>query len=443
MSKVSLLGVLSCVATSVFGAAMVSDVEVRQRWPWNTKVDIYYTISGAEKSVSVKPTLKCGDETIFSPEYVFSGERIWLENGRHHLVWDPKDSVYAGRSLFPNLTVDLEVTSNPLYMIVDLEKPARSEGQVRYVSEDDLRAGMWGDWEENPYPGQLQSVIWTGVTANSDYKQGKLVLRYIPATTSQEWRSQKGVTSFTMGAASSVENASTTTDSSANAVCNVSKSRPQGTVTLTKGYWMGVFETTEYQWVLLLGSRPTKYQLDGMQGPVHGYDWKYVRGSNYDGAKWPQVGHSVLGYSFMAKLRNRTGLQFDLPTEAQWEFAARAGAEGLRFGELETVAHCLKTDGPAIVGSYKPNAWGLYDVLGNVREGTLSAYNGAYVNADFGTDPVGQTLGDPYRTVRGGGWEDGAAAVNLHYRDQNSWSEAYDPNNRRFGEGFRICLPAE
>ena len=435
-----------CVlAGAAFAEVAITDVQLRQRWPWGRQVDVYYTISGAEKPVSVKATFTArGGETVPVPAAALSGARNYLSNGRHHLVWDPSDEAYAGRILFADLTVTLETVANPLYMIVDLSLGRGAEA-VTYVREDELHAGTWGTVETNPCPGQIASLVWTGVTNDIAYKQRKLVLRYIPPTTSAEWTGQKGKSSFTMGAADDVAEAASRTDASANAVYDVTKCRPQGEVTLTKGYWMGVFEVTQWQWRNICGGDSSKYTNGDLTRPHESHDWSAIRGSNYNGAKWPQTGHLALEGTFMYWLRRRTGLAFDLPTEAQWEFAARAGAEGLGNGNLAEVAHfgADAETGTAVVGSFRPNAWGLYDTLGNVREGTLTAFSGGYVNADFGADPEGQVIADPYRAVRGGGWEDGPAGVNLHVREQNAWSSVYDSAGRRFGEGFRVWLEAE
>ena len=435
------------VACAAAAEVSISDVQLRQRWPWGPQVDIYYTISGAEKPVSVEATFTArGGEVVPVPDVALSGERHYVSNGRHHMVWNPSDQAYAGRTLFADLTVTLETVDNPLYMIVDLPLGRGTEA-VTYVREDDLHAGKWGVCETNPCPGQIESLIWTGVTNDIAYRQRKLVLRYIPPTTSAEWTVQKGKSSFTMGAADGVTEASSRTDATANAVYDLGKCRPQGEVTLTKGYWLGVFEVTQWQWLNIYGAEPSTHTNADRTRPHETLDWGVIRGSNYNGAKWPQKGHLVLETTFMSRLRLRTGLMFDLPTEAQWEFAARAGAEGLGNDNLAEVAHfgADSETATAVVGSYRPNAWGLYDTLGNVREGTLSAFDEGrgYTASDFGTDPVGLTLNDPYRTVRGGGWEDGPAGVNLHVRERNAWSAVYDSAGRRFGEGFRVWLEVE
>ena len=418
----------------------VSNVRLRQCWPWSRNVIVTFTLSGAEEPQQVKLAFTSEGKTIDVPDTSVTGQKFDLVNGDYRLVWDPMQCGLANQGLIPDVELTVTPTVMPIYMIVDLSAEKGSPEQVTYISEAGIRSGAWGDWEESP---DLKTVIWTGVTNSLAYKQEKLVLRYIPATTSSVWSDLKGKTTFTLGAPSSAASASSRKDNSENVVYDLGKSQPQGEVTLTKGCWMAVFETTQWQFQKLMGWTTNTYKNDDGTLPVETLEWRNIRGSNYDGAHWPQVGHEVCDYSCVYKLRVKTGLMFDLPTEAQWTFAARAGAEGFRYGELAEIAHCNATEGTAVVGSLKPNAWGLYDMLGNVREGVLAAFNGGYVNADFGTDPVGQSLGDPFRTVRGGGWDDGAACVNFHAREQCWWSSGYDPNNRRVGVGFRISLPID
>jgi len=417
---------------AVFAEATISDVQLRQRWPWSRLVDVYYTVSGAEGDVSVKPSFTTrGDVPVATPDSTIAGERLYVGNGRHHFMWNPADSLYADRTLFADLKVALEIVPNPLYMIVDFSTKRGATNAVTTLTEAELRSGAWGDWEERG-----DTVIWTGVTNALAYKQQKLVLRYIPAG------------SFTIGAPTGTPNATAATDASETAVWNVAKTQPQGDVTLTRGYWLGVFETTIWQWEHVLNSTSwAQYTNADKTMPQEGHEWSSIRGSNYNGAKWPQAGHTVLSGTFMSNLRSKTGLQFDLPTEAQWDFAARAGFSGLRYGALSEIACAGSTEGPAVVGSFRPNDWGLYDMLGNVREGTLSAGTGSgiasYRAGDFGTDPVGAVEGDPYRVVRGGGWCDGPAGVNHYVREQCAWAANYDTNKRRYSEGFRVWLPLD
>lgn len=448
MKKAFLFAGISLVAGVVSAAATISDVVVRQRWPWGREVDVYFTLSGATEPVSVEPTFTArGGENIPLVPGALSGARFYLSDGRHHLVWNPAAAGYDGRTLFADVDVKLAIARNPLYMIVDLDAHETATNRIEYVSADDIRAGRWGAWEE----GDWGVPVWTGVTNGLTYKQGKIALRYIPPTTSAEWTAKKGKNTFTLGAPVETPNADSPTNAASDAVCAVARCQPQGEVTLTRGYWIGVFEVTQRQWTKLGLWNSANYKNNDGTRPMENCSWRDVRGRNgsengRNMANWPRHGFNVASGTYLACLRAKTGLLFDVPTEAQWEYAARAGADGLCDGERTDVARFAQSaeTATAVVGSYRPNAWGLYDTLGNVREITRSAWDGSgYKAADFGIDPKGQNLGDPYRVSRGGGWNDGAAAVNLHYREQGAWSPDFDTYKRHSGEGFRLWLPLD
>ena len=124
-----------------------------------------------------------------------------------------------------------------------------------------------------------------------------------------------------------------------------------------------------------------------------------------EGAKWPNSS-VVDGTSFLGRLQARTGLNFDLPTEAQWEYACRAGTTSTYYwgNELSSLYARYKrstTSGVLVVGSLRPNNWGLYDMSGNMWELCLDWYG----QLAYGTDPKGSTSGEK-RVIRGGGWSD-------------------------------------
>ena len=226
-------------------------------------------------------------------------------------------------------------------------------------------------------------------------------------------------------------------------------------VTLTKDYYIGVFECTQRQWNLIMGDNSSRYK--GECRPVDSKDYDSIRGASPTaGAGWPEYGHNVDDTSFMGKLRAKTGLTFDLPTEAQWEYACRAGTvTSLNSGKnltnptgqdaaMDEVGRYRynESDGKGgyssdhtKVGSYLPNAWGLYDMHGNVQEWCLDWwYNGGYGTKAV-VDPCGPEKGT-LRILRGGSWKRIAQFCRSAFRDGDwSWNvyELY---------GFRIvCLP--
>lgn len=182
-------------------------------------------------------------------------------------------------------------------------------------------------------------------------------------------------------------------------------------VTLTKAFYMGVFEITQKQYQLVIGNNPSFYKGD--MRPVECVSWNDIRGdsSTYN---WPNV-TTVNSSSFIGKLQVKTGLNFDLPTESQWEYACRAGTTsdynngGSTDADLKMLGRFNgnQADGRGgygehtTVGSYMPNAWGLYDMHGNVLEWCLDWYGG--LNGDAVTDWPGVHSGSS-RVLRGGYW---------------------------------------
>ncbi len=209
-------------------------------------------------------------------------------------------------------------------------------------------------------------------------------------------------------------------------------------VTLTKPFYIGIFEVTQRQYELVTGHNPSLHKGD--MRPVERVSWNRVRG---DSAKfdWPSS-KEVEPFSFMGRLRSRTGVvSFDLPTEAQWEYACRAGSTsaynngGDSLEDLKLLGRCNdnQSDGKGgypdhtRVGSYRSNAWGLYDMHGNVSEWCLNWFGPL---SSGGADPVGSISGSK-RVKRGGS-----------FRSQGSSSSSRtddSPSNEVRYLGFRLA----
>lgn len=132
--------------------------------------------------------------------------------------------------------------------------------------------------------------------------------------------------------------------------------KPQHPVRFDKGFWISETTITQAQYEAVMGINPSL--VKGADLPVTNISWQ----------------DSV---NFYRKLEDLTGMQFDLPTEEEWEYAARAGTTGPRYGELNDIAWYAGNSGGHIhpVGQKKPNAWGLHDMLGNVWQWCRDWYN--------------------------------------------------------------------
>lgn len=182
------------------------------------------------------------------------------------------------------------------------------------------------------------------------------------------------------------------------------KMQNDGETSISKAFYIGVFEITQRQYELVTGERPGAYRnAPAALRPVEQVSYEMIRGGK-DGAKWPESG-TVDADSFLGRLRAKTGLGgLDLPTEAQWEYSCRAGTSTPYYwGEKIDPSYAVSYEQdrfPRVVGKTKPNAWGLYDMCGNVWEWCRDWYGSGL---SFGKDPAGPAKGER-RVMRGGCW---------------------------------------
>ncbi len=202
-------------------------------------------------------------------------------------------------------------------------------------------------------------------------------------------------------------------------------------VTLSKPFFCGLFEVTQKQYSLVVGSNPSRFSGDKL--PVEKVSYNAIRGTS-NGAKWPSSS-AVDSSSFMGKLRARTGLDFDLPTEAQWEYACRAGTTTTySYGDSANGNYMWYYSNSSVktheVGTKSPNPWGLYDMHGNVAEWTSTS-----LRPNYGVELMDSQ--HDVRVVRGGSWHD------RPYRATSSAREEYYPWQRVFDVGFRVVCDAD
>ncbi len=224
--------------------------------------------------------------------------------------------------------------------------------------------------------------------------------------------------------------------------------RPGKSFKITKPFYIGVFEVTQKQYEMTMKANPSEFKGD--MRPVERVSYSDIRGSK-KGLNWPKD-DKVDGDSYIGKLRNRMGLGFDLPTEVQWEYACRAGTKGdfnVDGVEMVKLGKCRDNGGQkdkhVKVGSFMPNAWGLYDMHGNVWEwcldqgsntsGGFSFFNWNSEPKETETDPKGPMVGSS-RILRGGSYVHGPGNCSSSLRCR------VDPGNRGDDVGFSLACPA-
>ena len=386
----------------------------------------------------------------------------------------------------------------PDYMVIDLTKSGGDA--VRYYES------------ETAIPGG-------GVKAIDDYRTTKLVMRHIHATAggtfmmfSKKWLTVDTATKWPATNVSDGLLGEAVTD--------------RHVAELADDYWMGVFELTQKQYETVMGAWPECFFTNETCRAMRPVESLYP--DQFRGKGWPETPDAD---KFIGVLRGQIQLEFDQPTDAQWEYAACAGENqghypdgslyeadmaetysGCGAGRLNThimqFARMLGTtkygrenvtwsgssspdtanirnvvadgswdaeDGTAIVGSYEPNKWGLYDMLGNVAEVCLDWGDFRYsdtskrgegtpvlrgaVNIDpdnwqysllqkMGIEDIMDTV-EPYRVTRGGAWFQLAQDCHVARRSEGNW--IYDKRGYASvellrasrGIGYRLCCPVK
>jgi formylglycine-generating enzyme len=193
---------------------------------------------------------------------------------------------------------------------------------------------------------------------------------------------------------------------------------------LVNDYFIGKYEVTQHQWRLIMDQDTNKCYFEGCDScPVERVSWYNVQ-------------------DFIRKLNSKTKLNYRLPTEAEWEYAARGGnmSKGFKYsgsnvdivvawkvGNSNTMTHP--------VGRKKPNELGVYDMSGNVFEWCSDWYSPSWYQVSRKTNPSGPSEGG-YRVIRGGSWFYDHAGLRVTDR------ESANPSFRYGYVGFRLCRPA-
>ena len=355
MLACGLLTAFVCCVMEVQAGVALSNVKVQQRYPWNGKVDIWFNIAGTRQNNSViirALDTETGRTLDVRSLYDDNGQLILppikMGTGKHHIVWNADEDVEAG---FKTESLAVTVSAgkyydHPLYCVVDISGgPTAAHYPVTYL--DGVPDGGWTE----------------------EYKTQKIVLRLI-----QPGRFIEGPNDGNTWFA----------DNSFREV------------TLTKPFYMAIFETTQAQWKNVTGTSSGGTGMDDSKSDRFGNTrpqrvWlSTVRGNDANMA-WP-TSREVDEGTFMYLLRQKTAMNgFEIPTEAQWEYACRAGTSDNEVHQSSNGYYGHEHSQEIIlneVGSEAPNAWGLYDMLGNAGEWTIDKCEVSYGYAPV-VDPKG------------------------------------------------------
>lgn len=442
--------VFICVAapTFAFGAALVPSVsDVAMSQAQDRTVTITYKLKNAPAVVTLDIQtnttdgvwVSIGGENISG---VISGVPkgdVWKvvdgdDDDVHTITWRPDRSAWVDSRVPANgaraVVTAWAPNAVPDYMVFDLAKT--SSQRVSYYPAEEFLPG--------------------GLLKNPDYRTTRLVMRKIPANGAI----------FTMG---SVAESGRKADERIHSV------------TLDNDYYIGVFEVTQSQWTQIMGSNPSAFLVEGAMRPVESVSYQMIRTGDSSDTYADNFPVSPCEGSFMAALRTLSGgtIDFDLPCEAQWEYACRAGNGEGYWGDgakievdkyvpgrymlnqereqskaevvdprkdypIAEVRELPPASGTAIVGSYNKNAFGLYDMHGNVYEWCIDMYkddissaNGKPIMASSDVDNSATGGGTRRKPVlRGGSWNDKSGGVRSAYRI----STVYNKDLANYG--FRV-----
>jgi formylglycine-generating enzyme required for sulfatase activity len=436
------------IPTAVVGAMMLVCAQEQQATVSVPEVKSVTMSQSADRRVTVTYTMDNAPAVVtldIQTNCVVDGETVWAsiggqaicnakgavwrkvsesdagDDGKYSISWRPdlswpdhKIAAGGARAVVTAWALD----NTPDYMVVDLSASAEAGSQNYYPSADFLPGGLLG---------------------NPDYRTTSLVMRKIMA---------KGVT-WTMGSTSLEK-------------MRKGDREALHKVTLDNNYYIGVFEVTQGQWATV-GATSIESTFNNpafrAKRPMESVNFK----NDIRGTEWPAEPSSS---TFLGELQKKSGLDFDLPSEAQWEYAARAGNGSTTWGDgsgiwntdedvnLDKLGRyqynggmiknegggyvapentCTPENGTAIVGSYDKNDWGLYDMHGNVYEWCLDWWTnnitdkGGAVNTDNSSG---------YMIIRGGSYLKSAGDCRPAFRELNR------DNTRLSHVGFRVVCTA-
>ena len=408
------------VAVEAGGVTLKVD-RIKQRYPWNGLVDIDYTLAYDEgEAVDRDDNLEVMmvDNAVAPAEtnraITFLQAPLPMTAGQHRITWNASADGVTNYTEQAEFLVKIAHYAE-VYMVIDLLSGKDSAGNVCYHVD-------------------FLSGTPSGGFNKEEYKSSKIVLRRIHPC------------SYLAGSPAG-------TGGEANR--NSTKEKQHGVI-LSQPYYIGLFEVTQAQYKNVVGGNPSGFPGLGQElHPVENLDYGAIRGSTATTAN-PPTQTSFMGLLCQrCKSSDKDGnyvvdvTGFDLPTEFQWEYACRAGTAkafnrtddfdntdgSAQKAELELLGRYKDNGGSAdhhaAVGSYQSNAWGLYDMHGNVQELCRDLYCDDPTTLNQVVNPTG-AASDTRGVARGGGYSSSYDGCRSAFRNDRNL------NGKNSAVGFRL-----
>ena len=436
-------------AAASLHAASIDQVIVRQQWPWSTAVKVEYKLSGVTTPVDISVKAYDGDEELDGSNLAsaITGDTYGIaKSGIGEFFIDPVKAFGKSSVALADFRVELEVSESAaninevIYKVFCLTNATCTD-----ITKKEILNGKYGSYETDyskfgsdfttPWSDVL---VWTAVTNDLKYMTTHLVMRKIPAT-NQVWQ---------IGGSSGFS---------------------QHWVKLTEEYFIGVFPVTVEQHRLMDGgAAPSAPLTESDALPKGSMNIVVTRGTRTPGSNvslmsmknkepvfWPTNSyvHDLCANYSLGKMRNRFKIDFDLPSDAQWEVACRAGTVGnvLYNGKAIGVAanvwelgwiNSNSSSTLRRVGLKAPNPFGLYDLYGSVAEltpclNTADQTDRGDAEDNPRVDPLSARGGDDHIIKRGG-----AVDLDISWANSSARNGWFGWTEYKDFVGYRVVIPA-
>lgn len=413
---ICMMGIVLTVATSGFAATTITIDSVTQRWPWNNKVDIAYTVVGGQ-DLSTSNFCKIVFTTVINgTTYTIDGVKdvgASANPGSHIVTWTAPAGVKSSNCTMSAVISESDAPSGDDYLVIDLTK----------------------DSDNIAFEGLLATQDESNGRYNTDvYKTDKLVLRKVPVVNPHGMSYVTGNTAYF----------------SSSTAPSDDKINTDKTWTLAYDYYIGIFPVTQRQYKNVYGSNPSAVTaVDSASNrtahrPVETVSWNDLRLADTPSTSPIPTVTSKTG-TFFQRLNYVTGNKFgfDLPTEVMFEIAARCGVSGrYTWGPDQTQVpkYAVNSNNSGgftmAVGSRDPRRLGLYDMTGDVYEWCLDcSVPGDMANRTDPFTPAYDASIANRRTRGGGHWNQYLTEIYFYA----SYRGSADASSKSNGRGFRVA----